>query len=74
VFFYSSPALHLFRLLAAKRLCVYTLPNIVKGEEWVKSIEYLFTYVMRCASVVYTEKVKSEELIAIFLPTMLLLK
>ena len=56
-----------------KRGAAY-LPNIVKGEEWVKSIEYLFTYVMRCASVVYTEKVKSEELIAIFLPTMLLLK
>ncbi|MDV3112124.1 hypothetical protein RJT00_01875 [Segatella copri] len=44
------------------------------GEEWVKSAEYLFTRIMCCASVVYTEKVKSEELIAIFLPTMLLLK
>ncbi|WP_439423449.1 hypothetical protein [Segatella copri] len=44
------------------------------GEEWVKSTEYLFTYVIRCASVIYIEKVKSEELIAIFLPTVLLLK
>jgi hypothetical protein len=47
---------------------------VKSGEEWVKSAENLFTYVMCCASVVYTEKVKSEELIAIFLPTMLLLK
>ncbi len=74
MFFYSSPALHLFRLLTAKRLCVYTLPKIVKGEEWVKSAENLFTYVMCCDSSLYVEKMKSEELIAIFLPTMLLLK
>ena len=44
------------------------------GEEWVKSAENLFTYVMRCVSALYVEKVKSEELIAIFLPTVLLLK
>ena len=44
------------------------------GEEWVKSAEYLFTYVIRCVSVVYIEKVKSEELSAIFLPTVLELK
>ena len=74
MFFYSSPALHLFRLLAAKRLCVYTFPKIVKGEEWVKSAGNLFTYIMRCVSAIYVGKVKSEELIAIFLPTVLLLK
>ena len=44
------------------------------GEEWVKSAEKLFTYVMCCVSVLYVEKVKSEELIAIFLPTVLELK
>jgi len=60
--------------LTAKRLCVYTFPKIVKGEEWVKSTEKLFTYVMCCVSVLYVGKVKSEELIAIFLPTVLLLK
>jgi hypothetical protein len=47
---------------------------VKSGEEWVKSAEYLFTYVMCCASALYAGKVKSEELIAIFLPTMLLLK
>jgi len=47
---------------------------VKSGEEWVKSAEKLFTYVMYCASAVYVEMVKSEELIAIFLPTMLLLK
>jgi len=47
---------------------------VKSGEEWVKSAEYLFTHVICCVSVVYTEKVKSEELIAIFLPTVLLLK
>jgi hypothetical protein len=47
---------------------------VKSGEEWMKSAENLFTYVMCCVSVVYVEKVKSEELIAIFLPTMLLLK
>ena len=44
------------------------------GEEWVKSAENLFTYVMYWVSVLYAGKVKSEELIAIFLPTVLLLK
>ncbi|WP_317585346.1 hypothetical protein [Segatella copri] len=44
------------------------------GEEWVKSAENLFIYVICCVSVLYAEKVKSEELIAIFLPTVLLLK
>jgi len=34
----------------------------------------LFTYVMCCDSSLYVEKMKSEELIAIFLPTVLLLK
>jgi len=47
---------------------------VKSGEEWVKSSENLFTYVMSCVSVLYAKKVKSEELIAIFLPTMLLLK
>ena len=56
-----------------KRGAAY-FPKIIKGEEWVKSADNLFTYVMCCASVVYVEKVKSEELIAIFLPTVLLLK
>ena len=44
------------------------------GEEWVKSAEYLFTYVMYCVSALYIEKVKSEEKNAIFLPTVLELK
>ncbi|WP_417166615.1 hypothetical protein [Segatella sp.] len=44
------------------------------GEEWMKSAENLFTYVIYCVSALYVGKVKSEELIAIFLPTMLLLK
>ncbi|WP_287822872.1 hypothetical protein [Segatella sp.] len=44
------------------------------GEEWVKSAEKLFTYLIYCVSVLYVGKVKSEELIAIFLPTVLLLK
>ena len=44
------------------------------GEEWVKSAENLFTYVIYCVSSLYVEKMKSEELIAIFLPTVLLLK
>ncbi|MCW4080813.1 hypothetical protein [Segatella copri] len=44
------------------------------GEEWVKSAGNLFTYIMRCVSALYVGKVKSEELIAIFLPTVLLLK
>ncbi|MEH2914620.1 hypothetical protein V7U47_05120 [Segatella copri] len=44
------------------------------GEEWVKSAENLFTYVMYCVSVPYAGKMKSEELIAIFLPTMIFLK
>ena len=63
--------------MTAKRLCVYTLPirkKVKSGEEWVKSAEYLFTHVMYCVSVLYAGKVKSEELIAIFLPTVLLLK
>jgi len=47
---------------------------VKSGEEWVKSAENLFTYVMCCDSSLYVGKVKSEELIAIFLPTMLLLK
>jgi hypothetical protein len=47
---------------------------VKSGEEWVKSAEYIFTRVMCCDSVVYVGKVKSEELIAIFLLTMLLLK
>jgi hypothetical protein len=47
---------------------------VKSGEEWVKSAKNLFTYVMCCASALYAGKVKSEELIAIFLPTMLLLK
>jgi hypothetical protein len=47
---------------------------VKSDEEWVKSAEKLFICVMYCVSVLYTEKVKSEELIAIFLPTMLLLK
>jgi hypothetical protein len=47
---------------------------VKSGEEWVKSAEKLFTYVMYCVSVLYVGMVKSEELIAIFLPTMLLLK
>jgi len=47
---------------------------VKSGEEWVKSAEKLFAYVMCCVSAIYVEKVKSEELIAIFLPTMLLLK
>jgi len=47
---------------------------VKSGEEWVKSAENLFTYVMCCVSVLYAGKVKSEELIAIFLPTVLLLK
>jgi hypothetical protein len=47
---------------------------VKSGEEWVKSAGNLFTYVMRCDSALYVEKMKSEELIAIFLPTMLLLK
>ena len=56
-----------------KRGDVYFL-KIVKGEEWVKSAEYLFIHVMYCVSTLYVVKVKSEELIAIFLPTVLLLK
>ena len=48
--------------------------KVKSGEEWVKSAENLFTYVMYCVSVLYVGKVKSEELIAIFLPTVLLLK
>ncbi|MFR2804375.1 MAG: hypothetical protein ACLTEM_01550 [Segatella copri] len=44
------------------------------GEEWVKSAEKLFTYVICCVSAFYAGKVKSEELIAIFLPTVLFLK
>jgi len=48
--------------------------TLTSGEEWVKSAENLFTYVMCCDSSLYVEKMKSEELIAIFLPTMLLLK
>jgi hypothetical protein len=47
---------------------------VKSGEEWVKSAGKLFTYVMCCVSVLYVGKVKSEELIAIFLPTVLLLK
>jgi len=47
---------------------------VKSGEEWVKSAENLFIYVMCCDSVLYVEKVKSEEQIAIFLPTVLLLK
>jgi hypothetical protein len=47
---------------------------VKSGEEWVKSAEKLFTYVIYCVSALYIGKVKSEELIAIFLPTMLLLK
>ena len=47
---------------------------VKSGEEWVKSSEKLFTYVMYCVSVLYVGRVKSEELIAIFLPTVLLLK
>ncbi|MGE9930104.1 hypothetical protein ACQRBO_11880 [Segatella copri] len=43
-------------------------------EEWVKSAEDLFTYVIYCVSALYIGKVKSEELIAIFLPTMIFLK
>ena len=34
---------------------------VKSGEEWVKSAEYLFTHVMSCVSVIYVEKVKSEE-------------
>ncbi|HRL17754.1 MAG TPA: hypothetical protein PK780_15385 [Prevotella sp.] len=44
------------------------------GEEWVKSAEKLFIYVIYCVSALYVGMVKSEELIAIFLPTVLLLK
>ncbi|WP_337536993.1 hypothetical protein [Segatella sp.] len=44
------------------------------GEEWVKSTGNLFTYVICCVSALYVGMVKSEELIAIFLPTVLLLK
>ncbi|MEE0653410.1 MAG: hypothetical protein UCO54_15625 [Segatella copri] len=44
------------------------------GEELVKSAEKLFTCVMYCVSALYIGKMKSEELIAIFLPTVLLLK
>ncbi|MDV3122401.1 hypothetical protein RJT13_12230 [Segatella copri] len=44
------------------------------GEEWVKSAEELFTYVIYCVSALYIGKVKSEELIAIFLPTVIFLK
>ncbi|MEH2848275.1 hypothetical protein [Segatella copri] len=40
----------------------------------MKSAENLFTYVMYCVSALYVGKVKSEELIAIFLPTMIFLK
>jgi len=47
---------------------------VKSGEEWVKSAEKLFIYVIYCVSVAYAERVKSEELIAIFLPTVLLLK
>jgi hypothetical protein len=47
---------------------------VKSGEEWVKSAENLFTYVICCVSVLYVGKVKSEELSAIFLPTVLLLK
>jgi len=47
---------------------------VKSGEEWVKSAENLFTCVMCCVSVLYIGKMKSEELIAIFLPTVLLLK
>jgi len=47
---------------------------VKSGEEWVKSAGNLFTYIMRCVSVAYAERLKSEELIAIFLPTVLLLK
>jgi hypothetical protein len=47
---------------------------VKSGEEWVKSAEDLFTYIMYCVSALYVGRVKSEELIAIFLPTMLILK
>jgi hypothetical protein len=47
---------------------------VKSGEEWVKSAEYLFIHVMYCVSALYVVKVKSEELISIFLPTVLLLK
>jgi hypothetical protein len=47
---------------------------VKSGEEWVKSAGNLFAYIMRCVSAIYIGKVKSEELIAIFLPTVLLLK
>jgi len=47
---------------------------VKSGEEWVKSAENLFTYVMYCVSVFYIGMVKSEELSAIFLPTVLELK
>jgi len=34
---------------------------VKSGEEWVKSAEKLFTYVIYCVSAVYVEMVKSEE-------------
>jgi hypothetical protein len=34
---------------------------VKSGEEWVKSSEKLFTYVMYCTSALYVGKVKSEE-------------
>ena len=53
---------------------VYIYNKVKSGEEWVKSAGNLFAYVMCCVSALYAGKMKSEELIAIFLPTMLLLK
>ena len=38
-----------------KRGAAY-IEKVKSGEEWVKSAEYLFTRVMYCASVVYTER------------------